>query len=276
MGRHEDGSESIPYGRPNANNRAYVLDHDGLDAPDWVTGEICAAGTGLARGYWGDEQRTAERFFHDARRDERLYRTGDLGRYLPDGEIQILGRSDFQIKVNGYRIEAGEVETRLVAHDAVRQAVVARASGARGDLLVAHLVPSGDARPSQAELRQALRRDLPDYMTPSAVVWHEELPLTRNGKVDRTKLSATAIDTVVAGGGQAPASGGAPASQLERRVAAIWSEILKGAEVGVHDNLRDLGGDSISAARILTAVRKEFRITIPPSTRCTRWGPCGP
>ncbi|KJY42523.1 AMP-binding protein [Streptomyces sp. NRRL B-1568] len=262
VGRHEDGSESIPYGRPNANNRAYVLDHDGLDAPDWVTGEICAAGTGLARGYWGDEQRTAERFFHDARRDERLYRTGDLGRYLPDGEIQILGRSDFQIKVNGYRIEAGEVETRLVAHDAVRQAVVARASGARGDLLVAHLVPSGDARPSQAELRQALRRDLPDYMTPSAVVWHEELPLTRNGKVDRTKLSATAIDTA-AGGGQAPASGGAPASQLERRVAAIWSEILKGAEPGVHDNLRDLGGDSISAARILTAVRKEFRITIP-------------
>ncbi|MEV5508425.1 non-ribosomal peptide synthetase [Streptomyces orinoci] len=263
VGRHEDGSESIPYGRPNANNRAYILDQDGLDAPDWVTGEICAAGTGLARGYWGDEQRTAERFFHDAHRGERLYRTGDLGRYLPDGEIQIMGRSDFQIKVNGYRIEAGEVETRLVAHDAVRQAVVTKASGARGDLLVAHLVPAGDARPGQAELRQALRRDLPDYMTPSAVVWHEELPLTRNGKVDRTRLTTMATDAPAAAAGPAPAPGAAPASPLESQVAGIWSAVLKGTEVGLDDNLRDLGGDSISAARILTSVRKEFRTTIP-------------
>ena len=131
VGLDEDGTQSIPYGRPNANNRAYVLDGNGCDMPDWVTGEICAAGTGLARGYWGDEARTAERFRYDPRRDERIFRTGDLGRYLPTGEIDILGRSDFQIKVNGYRIEAGEVETRLAALAEVRAAVVVRQDGAR-------------------------------------------------------------------------------------------------------------------------------------------------
>ena len=106
--------QTIPYGRPNANNRAYILDPDGLDCPDWVAGEIYAAGTGLARGYWADQDRTDARFSEDPTRGERLFNTGDLGRYLPDGSIAILGRSDFQIKINGYRIEAGEVETRLV------------------------------------------------------------------------------------------------------------------------------------------------------------------
>ncbi len=119
----------VPYGRPNANNRAYILDADGLDAPDWVTGEICAAGVGLARGYWADEERTAERFWFDETRGMRLYRTGDLGRYLPDGSIDIAGRSDFQIKINGYRIEAGEVESKLASIGAVKQAAVVRQAG---------------------------------------------------------------------------------------------------------------------------------------------------
>ncbi|MDH6110352.1 pyochelin synthetase [Kitasatospora sp. MAP12-15] len=262
VGEEEDGSESIPYGRPNTNNRAYVLDQDGQDAPDWVTGEIVAAGTGLARGYWGDEQRTAERFFLDEARGERLYRTGDLGRYLPSGEIAILGRSDFQIKVNGYRIEAGEVETRLAARAAVHQAVVVRQAGARGDRLVAHLVPTGTDRPSVAELRQELRAELPDYMIPSAVVWHDELPLTRNGKVDRGELLRRAPEAESA----APAAPGvvddAPATETELLLSGIWSEILRGAVVGPNDNLYALGGDSISAARILTAVRKRFKVGI--------------
>ncbi|MFI9269503.1 amino acid adenylation domain-containing protein [Kitasatospora sp. NPDC052896] len=262
VGEEEDGSESIPYGRPNSNNRAYVLDQHGQDAPDWVTGEIVAAGTGLARGYWRDEQRTAERFHTDQRRGERLYRTGDLGRYLPSGEIAILGRSDFQIKVNGYRIEAGEVETRLAARDAVRQAVVVRQTGARGDRLVAHLVPAGADRPDVAALRQELRAELPDYMIPSVVVWHDELPLTRNGKVDRSALvdQAPAADQEPAA--PAPLDDG-PATETELVLGGIWSEVLRGATVGPHDNLYALGGDSISAARILTAVRKRFGVGIP-------------
>ncbi|MFG2942621.1 amino acid adenylation domain-containing protein [Streptomyces sp. NPDC048282] len=264
VGPEEDGSESIPYGRPNANNRAYVLDPVGLDTPDWVTGEICAAGTGLARGYWGDDRRTAERFRSDPRRGERLYRTGDLGRYLPDGSIQILGRGDFQIKVNGYRIEAGEVETRLVALDAVRQAVVAARAGARGDRLVAHLVPAGDARPAVPELREALRRDLPDYMIPSTVVWHAELPLTRNGKVDRKALAAAGPqeDTDPPPGPSGSPGPVAFADETEKTLAGIWAKVLR-TEVSPADNLYDLGGDSLAAARILTAVRKEFRITVP-------------
>jgi len=258
-----DGTEDIPYGRPNANNRAYILDADGLDTPDWVTGEICAAGTGLARGYWRDEARTAARFRYDERRGQRLYRTGDLGRYLPDGSIGIVGRSDFQLKINGYRIEAGEVETRLAAIDAVKQAVVVRQAAARGDRLVAHLVPAGDARPTKEEIRHALREHLPDHMTPSAVSWHESLPLTRNGKVDRGKLTAMAPSTAEAAAGAGTARTAA-ASDLERGVIELWASVLRvpSASIGPETNFFDLGGDSLAAARIFTGVRKRFGVSI--------------
>lgn len=256
-----DGASPVPYGRPNANNRAHLLDRDGLDTPDWVTGEICAAGTGLARGYWGDEQRTAEKFGHDARLGERLYRTGDLGRYLPDGSIAILGRSDFQIKVNGYRIEAGEVETRLAALDAVAEAVVVARSGAQGSRLVAHLVPDGEERPETSRIRDELRRDLPEYMVPTVVLWHEELPLTGNGKVDRTQLAAAQGESEPVA--TAPVGGGEPVTDTEKTLVEIWTTVLRGARVGVHDSLGALGGDSIAAARILTAVRKRFGVTVP-------------
>jgi pyochelin synthetase len=258
VGADEDGTRSIPYGRPNANNRAYILDDAGTDMPDWVTGEICAAGAGLARGYWGDEALTAERFARDPDRGERIYRTGDLGRYLRNGEIDILGRRDFQIKVHGYRIEAGEVETRLVALDAVRQAAVVAQAGERGDRLVAHLVPSGDERPADAAVREALRRRLPEYMVPSAIVWHDGgLPLTRNGKVDRARLVAAPAAA------EPPGTAGAePDSELEREVAGLWAAVLK-TDVGATGNLYDLGGDSLAAARILTAVRRRYGVSIP-------------
>lgn len=257
--KDEDGSRSIPYGRPNANNRAYVLDEFGLDVPDWVTGEIWAAGAGLARGYWGDEARTAERFVDDPVRGERLYRTGDLGRYLPDGEIDILGRSDFQIKVNGYRIEAGEVEARLTALDGVARAVVVRQDGEHGSRLAAHLVPTAEERPEAEWIREELRRQLPYYMVPAAVHWHDSLPLTRNGKVDRTRL-------VLAAGTCEPSAAGvaAPDTELERQVAAVWAKVLRIGEtdLDVTRSLYDLGGDSLAAARILTGVRKAFGLTI--------------
>jgi pyochelin synthetase len=252
--------ERIPYGRPNANNRAYILDADGLDAPDWVTGEICAAGIGLARGYWADEARTAARFAYDERLGERVYRTGDLGRYLPDGNIDILGRSDFQVKINGYRIEAGEVETRLTAIAEVKQAVVVRQPGTEGDRLVAHLVPAGDVRPSTDQIRHALREHLPGYMTPSVIVWHDSLPLTRNGKVDQASLAAGTPQAATAGTA-------APAGEtegLQRQVAELWAPVLgvPAADIGPAVDFYDLGGDSLAAARILTAVRKRFGVGI--------------
>jgi amino acid adenylation domain-containing protein len=267
VGPEEDGSKSIPYGRPNANNRAYVLDADGRDAPDWITGEICAAGVGVARGYWGDEARTAARFFEDEARGERLYRTGDLGRYLPDGEIEILGRSDFQIKVNGYRIEAGEVETRLVAIPGIKQAAVVRQSGpdgaAAGARLVAHLVaaePAGPGVPTENAIRQALREHLPEYMTPSAVVWHDALPLTRNGKVDRGLLSAAGPALA----GRTAAAAGGPATEEEQQLIELWASVLRVAESGItpESDFYELGGESLAAARILTGVRKRFGVGI--------------
>ncbi|HWF79286.1 MAG TPA: amino acid adenylation domain-containing protein [Streptosporangiaceae bacterium] len=250
--------EPVPYGRPNAGNRAYILDADGLDTPDWVTGEICAAGTGLARGYWADESRTAERFWFDESRGTRLYRTGDLGRYLPDGSIDIVGRSDFQIKVNGYRIEAGEVETRLAAIGAVKQAAVVRQAGARGDRLVAHLVPAGDARPTDDEIAVVLREHLPDYMTPSSVVWHDCLPLTRNGKVDRAKLIAVAPAS-------APSrirSGEHP--EIEAKLIELWASVLRlpTASIEPDSDFYELGGDSLAGARVFTGIRKQFGTTI--------------
>ncbi len=266
IGPEDDGSRSIPYGRPNANNRAYILDRDGQDVPDWVAGEIHAAGTGLARGYWGDEARTAARFRYDTRRGERLYQTGDIGRYLPDGSIEILGRGDHQIKVNGHRIEAGEVETRLVAIDTVRQAVVVRQEGARGDRLVAHLAPTGDNRAPDASLREELHIHLPDYMIPANFVWHEDLPLTRNGKIDRGKLRAAPTGPAAVGqAGEGPASpnGGAPASELEQAIATLWASVLQVPAVAAEANFATLGGDSIAAATIVTAVRKRYGVTVP-------------
>jgi amino acid adenylation domain-containing protein len=256
IGPDDDGTKNIPYGRPNANNRAYILDDSGCDVPDWVSGEICAAGVGLARGYWGDAALTAERFWQDPARGERMYATGDLGRYLPSGEIEILGRSDFQIKVNGYRIEAGEVETRLTRLDCVRHAVVVRHDGSQGDRLVAHLVADGAQRPADRAVREALRRHLPEYMIPSVISWHDALPLTRNGKVDRAKLaSETALEA-------GSSSGVTPDSELERQVAALWAKVLRRSDVDVASTLYELGGDSLAAARILTAVRRQFGIAI--------------
>jgi pyochelin synthetase len=257
-----DDGQSIPYGRPNANNRAYILDADGLDAPDWVTGEICAAGTGLARGYWRDEARTAARFFWS--RGERLYRTGDLGHYRPDGSIAIAGRSDFQVKINGYRIEAGEVESRLTAIPMVKQAVVAAQAAAHGDRLVAHLVAAGDVRPAEEEIRRALRAHLPDYMMPSAIVWHESLPLTANGKVDRRKLTALAPTGPAAAG---PAKGAArtgETTELEHGIIGLWAGVLRvpAESIGPGSNFYDLGGDSLAAARVFTGVRKQFGVSI--------------
>ncbi|MCU4749731.1 MULTISPECIES: non-ribosomal peptide synthetase [unclassified Streptomyces] len=254
----EDGSRGIPYGRPNANNRAYVLDEHLRDVPDWVTGDIWAAGTGLARGYWGDAARTAERFVHDPVRGERLYRTGDLGRFLPNGEIDILGRDDFQIKVNGHRIEAGEVESRLMALDGVARAVVLRQESGHRGALVAHLVPAGAHRPSRETIRAALREHLPYYMIPAAVCWHDSLPLTGNGKIDRARLADHGEEAD-------PAAGvAAPDTEVERQVADVWARVLKIAatDLDVTRALYDLGGDSLAAARIFTAVRKRFGRTL--------------
>lgn len=271
------GRDAIPYGKPNSNNRCHVLDDEGRERPDWVIGEICGAGAGLARGYWGDPARTADRFFDHAGLGERIYRTGDLGHYLPDGNVMILGRKDFQIKINGYRIEAGEVETRLAQLPGVQQAAVVRQDSAIGARLVAHLAGAAQRRPTEADIRAALRRTLPEYMVPSVYCWHERLPLTRNGKVDRAALTSAApvggppdpgdraADSGVGvGSGSGVGPDGVRAAQpLEADLAELWSTVLRTEVTDVTQSFFDLGGDSLAAARVLAAVRKRFGTAIP-------------
>ncbi|MFD9621941.1 amino acid adenylation domain-containing protein [Streptomyces virginiae] len=256
----DDGSRPIPYGRPNRNNTAFVRSPEGWDRPDWVTGEIWAGGIGLARGYHRDPAHTAERF------TDGLYRTGDFGRFLPDGSIEILGRSDFQIKVNGYRIEAGEVETRLLAAPEIKQAAVVRQAGTRGDRLVAHLVSAGLDCPDLENLRERLTVDLPTYMVPSVIVWHEALPLTRNGKVDRGWL--TTVQPALAparpvAAESSVASGPIPDGSMKTELGQLWSSMLGVPLVTPDANLYDLGADSLTVIRILSEVRRRFGVTIP-------------
>jgi acyl-coenzyme A synthetase/AMP-(fatty) acid ligase len=189
----EAGGERVPsIGRPIAGVRVSILDAELRPVAAGVPGEICIGGAGLARGYLGHPRMTAESFRPDPHSSagERIYRTGDLGRWLPGGEIEFLGRRGHQVKIRGFRIELGEVEAALVAHPALREAVVLVREAAGGRILVAYAVPSNGHVPEAGELRAWLRERLPEPMVPSAFVLLPALPLTPNGKVDRRALGA--------------------------------------------------------------------------------------
>ncbi|MFI8417128.1 non-ribosomal peptide synthetase [Serratia sp. NPDC078593] len=250
--------ENIPYGRPNANNHCSIRHAQGGECPDWVAGEIYASGIGVTQGYWHDEARTRERYPVDADSGQRFFRTGDLGRYLPNGDIDILGRVDLQIKINGYRIEAGEVENVLTAQPDIAQAAVVAAKDAQGDVLVAHLVAEGN-RPTLGELRQRISPLLPDYMIPAQAIWHDALPLNRNQKVDRKALAQIPLRTEMAGGVEsAPVQG-----DIARKLQTLWQEVLACDAIGIEQDFFSLGGNSLKALRILTSVRKTFGVAMP-------------
>ncbi|MEV6395076.1 amino acid adenylation domain-containing protein [Streptomyces sp. NPDC051907] len=269
--RLDPARRSVPYGRPIANTRYFVLDERMRDRPVWATGEMYCSGVGLARGYWGDPERTEAAFAVHPRTGERLYRTGDLGRFLPDGTIEFVGRADFQLKVHGQRIEPGEVEAALTAHPAVAAAVVAgqRRAGRMGHrALTGYVVPargrastdgdtgrSTDGDEDTGRLRDALRahlRDLlPAYMVPTALVFLDALPLNANGKVDRLALPAPQP-----GPEESAGPSPAPLTPVEEIVAGVWAEVLESDAVGAHDNFFALGGDSVLATRIVTRLRR--------------------
>jgi amino acid adenylation domain-containing protein len=257
--RVEPGRGAVPIGRPIANTSLYVVDR-GLDrVPAGVPGELLIGGAGLARGYFGRPDLTAERFLPDPFNEPsglcgRLYRTGDLARFRPDGTVECLGRLDHQVKVRGFRIELQEIEARLALHPLVRQAVVV-ARGEAGDRsLVSYIVPASPAgagsAPAPGELRAFLKESLPDYMIPARWVFLEALPLTPNGKVDRKALPIPDSER------PAPDStAAAPVGETERAVAAIWQEVLGIEHVGADDNFFDLGGHSLLLARIQARLR---------------------
>ncbi|MDB4948949.1 MAG: sypC, partial [Gemmatimonadetes bacterium] len=246
------GARSIPLGGPIGNTRVYLLDPAGEPVPVGVAGELYVGGVGVARGYQGRPALTAERFVADGfggQPGARLYRTGDLGRWLPDGTVEFLGRTDHQVKVRGFRIELGEIEARLLEHRGVREAVVLVREDTPGDKrLVAYV--AGDETAGAEVLRAYLGERLPAYMVPAAYVHLAALPLTPNGKVDRRALPAPDGDDYSRRGYEAPAG------EAEAALAAIWAEVLGIAQVGRHDDFFDLGGHSLLAVQVISRVRQ--------------------
>ncbi|HSF39094.1 MAG TPA: amino acid adenylation domain-containing protein, partial [Thermoanaerobaculia bacterium] len=262
IGRESRRAPSI--GRPLDGTRAYVVDA-GLSAqPVGVPGELLLAGDGLARGYLGRPELTAERFIPDpfgAGPGARLYRTGDLARYLADGSLDYLGRLDHQVKVRGFRIELGEIEAALACHPAVEAAVVlAREDAALGLHLAAYVVPRPGQEPDRAVLQAALSERLPASMIPTAWAFLAALPLTPNGKVDRRALSRLDAPAALPPGGEAFA---APRSPVEEILAGLFAEVLGVERVSLRDDFFALGGHSLLATRVLSRVRQVLGVDLP-------------
>ncbi|MGH8769835.1 MAG: non-ribosomal peptide synthetase [Burkholderiales bacterium] len=243
----------VPIGRPIANTQVYILDPYLNPVPVGVPGELHIGGAGLARGYLNRPELTAEKFIANPFSedpDARLYKTGDLARYLPDGNIEFLGRTDHQIKIRGFRIELGEIEAVLNQHPYVKACAVLSCDDTPGDKrLMAYIVPDENAPPASADLRDFLRRKLPDYMLPSAFIVLDQLPVTPSGKLDRRALPAPDYS----GSEQAYV---APRTPTEKTLAAIWAEVLKLDKVGIHDSFFELGGHSLLATQVISRVKK--------------------
>lgn len=254
MYRCQAAGANVPIGRPIANTRIYVLNPDRGPVPVGVAGEIYIGGAGVARGYLNRPELTAERFVPDpfvSDPEARMYRSGDRGRWLADGNIEFLGRNDFQVKVRGFRIELGEIEFRLAQYPGVGNAVVIAREDRPGDKrLVAYYTGTAEGAPVGAEpLRAHLSDSLPGHMVPAAFVRLESMPLTRNGKIDRKALPAPE------GNAYAVGSYEPPQGETELQLARIWADVLGRERVGRHDNFFQLGGHSLLAVQLVTRIR---------------------
>jgi amino acid adenylation domain-containing protein/thioester reductase-like protein len=254
--------KSVPYGKPIDNTKYHVLNERLEPCPVWLPGRLYCSGIGLAKGYWRDEQATESSFIVHPRSRERLYRSGDLGRYLPDGNIEILGRLDFQVKIHGHRVELGEIEATLQRHHAVRAAVVRLLGEPHGRRrLVAYLVCDKELAPSDEELRSFLGEKVAPYMVPSSFMFLDALPLTNNGKVDRTALPSPNGNHVSAQGKLSVSTTRAlpvTVSELTQRITGIVAGILDVVSLSPDTEFRSLGATSVDLIRLATALEKEF------------------
>ncbi|MEM9488144.1 MAG: amino acid adenylation domain-containing protein, partial [Myxococcota bacterium] len=254
-------THTAPIGRPLDNTQMFVLDRHLQLVPEGIPGELYVAGDGLARGYRHRPGLTAERFLPNpfaAEPGQRMYRTGDIVRQRPDGVLEFVGRRDGQVKVRGFRIELGEIEAALNAHPRVENGAVIVRPDPHGDKrILAYAVLSGDSAISGAQLRQDLGQRLPAFMVPSAVVVMDHFPLTGNGKLDRRALPEPDGDARVQ-----PGQYTAPSTATERRLAALWSELLSVEQVGIHDDFFALGGHSLLATQLVSRLRDEFAIEL--------------
>ncbi|MDY8021009.1 non-ribosomal peptide synthetase [Paenibacillus polymyxa] len=242
----EMGNATVPIGKPIANTRIYIMDNHQKLLPIGAAGEMCVAGDGLARGYLHRPELTAEKFVanpYEVR--EKLYRTGDLVRWLPDGNIEFLGRIDDQVKIRGFRIELGEIEAQLMKHPLVREvAVIAREDKEREKYLAAYFTAEGE--PGADELREQLLQELPDYMVPSSFMQLDHMPMTPSGKIDRKTLPEPDLSV------DAGAEYVAPRDKTEEILAGVWENVLKVERVGIRDHFLNLGGDSIKAIQVVS------------------------
>ncbi|NES43190.1 non-ribosomal peptide synthetase, partial [Moorena sp. SIO2C4] len=261
-----DLSKSVPIGKAIANTQVYILDRHLNPVPIGIPGELHIGGDGLATGYHNRPELTQEKFIPNPfsqEPDARLYKTGDIARYLPNGNIEFLGRIDHQVKIRGFRIETGEIEATLTQNPAIKDAVVTLNKKQPGEKqLVAYLVPKqplGSCPQTSlvADIRQLLKQQLPDYMIPGAFVLLEELPLTPNGKVDRQALPASEIDSARSQEYVPPQT---PTQEI---MASLFAEVLDIAQVGIHDNFFELGGHSLLATQLSSRLRQALKQDVP-------------
>ncbi|MDJ0763007.1 MAG: amino acid adenylation domain-containing protein [Myxococcota bacterium] len=251
--------QSIPYGKPLSNQGWKVLSDNHSECPDWVPGSLYISGVGLARGYWDNPRKTEESFIIDPKTNIRLYKTGDMGRYLPDGNIEFLGRKDFQVKIQGFRVELGEIEANLLLHENVKEVVVlAEGENGPGKRLVAYVVPQNYVEDINNEeiYRTFLKKKLPPYMVPPVIISLKELPITANGKIDRKSLLSYSVaknHIHVEAKMQI-----APRNSTEESLVKIWEDLLDIHPIGVRDDFFGLGGQSFTAVRMLAKIDQEF------------------
>ncbi|MEP6622437.1 MAG: phosphopantetheine-binding protein, partial [bacterium] len=248
----------VPIGRPIANDRIYILDRTGgvQPAPIGVPGELCIAGRGVGAGYLHRPDLTATRFVADPfRAGDAMYRTGDLARWREDGTLEFLGRIDHQVKVRGFRVELGEIETAIGAASEVGECVVVERDGR----LVAYVVPARGTPVESIDpevMKAGLRASLPDYMVPSVIVVLDAMPLNANGKLDRSALPTASILG-------ATRQFVAPRNERETIVAEIWAEVLDRTDLGVEDDFFEIGGHSLLGMRILARLTSRFHRPFP-------------
>ena len=251
---------TVPIGRPIANDQVYILDRRMQPVPVGVAGELSIGGAGIAPGYLKQPEQTRECFVPNPFSDDpaaRLYRTGDLARFLPDGNIEFLGRIDQQVKIRGFRVEPAEIESVLKRYDRVKQAAIVPFDDKSGAKRLAAYVVAADTRAE--EVRAFLSQELPDYMVPAAIVRVDSLPLTPNGKLDLRALPSPEQ--------QAPVRDMvAPRTADEEKLAGIWQNVLKLERVGVSDNFFELGGHSLLATQIIARIRNTFHVQMPLHT----------
>ncbi|KMP94175.1 hypothetical protein TU65_14990, partial [Bacillus wiedmannii] len=255
--KHMKETDSITIGKPIQNTQVYVLDRHNQLVPEGVLGELCISGDGVARGYFNREELTREKFVPNPFvPGERMYKTGDLVRWLPTGELAYAGRIDHQVKIRGFRIELGEIETQIISHPQVKEAVVAAKEDEQNQKYLCAYVVSHETL-DKSGLKAYLKERLPDYMIPSYMMELDNIPLTNNGKINRTALPEPDINGLISGDYEAPQTA------LQETLVTIWRDVLGVETIGIHDNFFDLGGHSLKATVVMSDIHKLLQIEVP-------------